>query len=301
MEPTKSESHLPGVVRYGAVIFAFVIFGIMPLYWASLRSVPSKIILLHRAIWVFLGLFPYIIFRSDFYKLYYLIKKNWHYLLISSGALGANWFGYIYAINHGFVIEAGLAYYIAPILSIALSLFFLKETVGKRQMGALFLVLFAIVFLLISKGVIPKFSLLIGISFALYGVLSRVMVFPAVERLALESLVIFIVFGILVQNPIESYKQFCGYPWNIQALLIGTGVTTIVSFGLYIASVSLVKFATVGILGFILPTIIFALGLYYFHEPLDKHTLIALVIIWTGIAIYISALCKPSKKGKIKD
>lgn len=301
MEPAKQESHLPGVARYGAVVFAFVLFGIMPLYWASLRMVPSKIILLHRAIWVFLGLLPYIIIRSDFYRVYYLIKKNWHYLLISSGALGANWFGYIYAINHGFVIEAGLAYYIAPILSIALSLFFLKETVGKRQIGALFLVLIAIVFLLISKGVIPKYSLLIGISFALYGILSRVMVFPAVERLAIESLVVFITLSLLVQNPIESYKQFCVYPWNIQALLIGTGITTIISFGLYIVSVSLVKFATVGILGFILPTIIFALGLFYFHEPLDQSTLTALLIIWTGIGIYISALCKPSKKEKTED
>ncbi|WP_457758412.1 EamA family transporter, partial [Bacillus tropicus] len=45
----------------------------------------------------------------------------------ASVLISVNWFVYIWAVNHGFLLEASLGYYINPLVSVLLGILFLKE------------------------------------------------------------------------------------------------------------------------------------------------------------------------------
>ncbi len=288
---------MKGNGRYLAVVLAFCIFGFMPIYWSVLSHVDSTVILFHRSLWIFFTLLPYFLWKSRLKKAYFieigtLIKKNWGSLLFSSGAISMNWLGYIYAINHGYVIEASLAYYISPILTIVLSLIFLKESMSIRQWISVAFVFLAIIYLLVAKGVFPKFALLIGISFAIYGILSRLMSFPALEKLAIETFIIVLFLSFFAVKPTVVYLDFINASLSTKYLLFFTGTVTMIPMLLYIQATKLLKFTTIGILGFILPTLILLLGFFYFKTPWELENIICMAFIWPSIGLYIFDLFK---------
>ena len=51
-----------------------------------------------------------------------------------------------------------------------------------------------------------------------------------------------------------------------------------------------------GILMYVNPTLQFLMGLFYFHEPLEMHRLIAFGFIWVGVLFTIWQNLKEMKK-----
>lgn len=286
---------------YLKAIIAFCIFGFMPIYWSSLSHVDSTLILFHRSFWIVCSLTPYLIWKSRLKKTYFvnlgiLLKKNWKYLLLSSLAISINWLGYIYSINHGHVIEAGLAYYLSPLLTIILSLVFLKESMSKKQWIAIACMFLAIFYLLVAKGIFPKFAFTIGISFSIYGILSRLLQFPILERMLLETFLIALFLGVFVIDPFLIHKEFMLSSHLTQGLLVSAGLVSMVPIFLYIACTKLLKFSTIGILSFILPTQILILSIFYFQTPWEIENILCMSLLWPSIGLYIFDLYKEQKK-----
>ncbi len=45
-----------------------------------------------------------------------------------------------------------------------------------------------------------------------------------------------------------------------------------------------------GLIGFVVPTLVFLIGVFYFHEELDHQRLYSTLMIWVGVLLYISDL-----------
>ena len=90
-------------------IFAYLIWGLLPVYWKSIDNVPSAEILVSRIVWAFISTLLLILLiekrsilnrrfkntlenSSSIFGCYFL-----HQYLISG-----NWFLYIWAVNHGY-------------------------------------------------------------------------------------------------------------------------------------------------------------------------------------------------------
>lgn len=283
------------------IVISFIMMGFVPIYWALLSHVNSYTVLIHRSVWTSLSILPFLILNGNYRTLLPALKKSWPFLLLSTFFIAINWLTYIYAISQHYLFEASLAYFIAPLISIVLGLVFLKESVSIRQSFAVLLAVLAIVFLLISKGIIPKYALIVAISFSFYGLLGKKIDTSPVTRMFIESCLLTVFLFIFFCNPSQFCSVFFTFDFATKLYLILSGAVTFIPMSLYILSVKQVKFATAGILSFILPTVIFLVGIIYFHEQVDRHKLFSIFLIWGGVGLYILDLLKMKKTAVIKD
>ena len=101
---------------------AFLLWGLLPVYWKLLGSVPAFQILSHRTIWslVFLLILLLALGRMGEVKKALRSRRNRRCLAGGSLMLATNWGLYIWAVTNGHIIEASLGYYITPMVNVVL-------------------------------------------------------------------------------------------------------------------------------------------------------------------------------------
>ncbi len=294
LEPQKPFSFISPVEReiqaskyYLMAICAYVLVGFLPIFWDLLRDTKSYMILMHRCVWTFVFLLPVVLLTCPFKGLVESLRRDFFYLLLSSCFIGINWFTYIYAVNHQNVIEASLAYFIAPLITVFLSSVFLKEKTSSLQKIAVILACASILFLIVAKHVFPKFGLMIGGSFSLYGLMGRKIRSNVISRICTETFLLTVLFFLVFQSPIAFVQDFVHFDFSKIILLLCSGVLTITPFFLLNTSIKHLPYSTVGILGFIIPTLIFLVGVVYFHEKMDRDKLHTILFIFLSVGFYI--------------
>ncbi|WP_237721492.1 EamA family transporter [Paenisporosarcina sp. TG20] len=84
---------------------------------------------------------------------------------------------------------------------------------------------------------------------------------------------------------------------SISLLLIGSGAVTVLPLLFFTMSAKKVTLSLLGILQYISPTIVLVTGVFLYNETLSRAHLIALIFIWSSLAIYIySSITKRVKK-----
>ena len=116
-------------------IGAFVIWGVMPLYWHLLKAVPSLQIIAHRIVWstvLVAGWLTWKYGRGWLRETLALPRAAWM-LAISGTLIAFNWGLYIWAVNAGHVGETSLGYFINPLLNVVLGVMVLRERLNPVQ------------------------------------------------------------------------------------------------------------------------------------------------------------------------
>ena len=118
-----------------AATASFLFWGLVPLYWKQMSSIASIELIMHRIVWSLLFLMGILAWQNNLQTLRAafayprLIGLN----LLSSLLLAANWTVYIWAVNHGQVIESSLGYFLVPLVNVALGSLFLHERLRALQ------------------------------------------------------------------------------------------------------------------------------------------------------------------------
>ena len=269
-------------------IGAYLAWGLLPIYWKLLQNVPALETLGHRTAWslVFVGLL-----------LWY--KKEWSWLsdirknkrifiiyLLSSILLSVNWLIFIWAVTAGFVVEASLGYFINPILSVVLGVFFLKETLRPYQWVAIAIACVGVIYLTLSVGYLPWIALSLALSFGIYGLVRKTAPLPSLPALGLETAVltpIAIIYFLFIE--INGNGHFFT-DWKTAGLLILSGAITAVPLILFGAGARRINLSTIGILQYITPTMQFLLGIFLYNETFTQTQFIGFSIIWAALIIY---------------
>ena len=139
-------------VLYG--IGAYLLWGLFPVYWKWLESVPAIQLISHRIIWSFV-LLAIIVFVTQQWKAFrsaVLSPKVIFIYLASAIFLSINWLTYVWAINSGFVVESSLGYFINPLLSVLLGVLFLREKLRPWQWVPIGLAAVGVTYVAISYG-----------------------------------------------------------------------------------------------------------------------------------------------------
>jgi chloramphenicol-sensitive protein RarD len=147
-------------------------WGVFPLYWKLLDTIPAIEILAHRIIWssVF-TLAVCLVFKRDYLRNYFTNSKVLVNLMVTGMIVSANWGVYIYAINSGQIVEASLGYFINPLVSIVLGMVFFGEKLNKTQLAAFALALIGVTYLTINFGHFPWIAVSVALSFDVYGLM----------------------------------------------------------------------------------------------------------------------------------
>jgi chloramphenicol-sensitive protein RarD len=279
---------------YFAAFTAFLIWGFFSLALKPLQDFPSLDILFYR---VFLSsivmLLINLIFRRKTVKENALLfsnlkandKKRIIFLTLGgSFLLIANWFVFIYVVNHVNVKAASLAYLICPILTTVFAFVILKEKLSKPQWIAVFISICSCFLLSINHFQDIFYSLIVAASYALYLVSQR----KNSEIDKFITLTIQLVFTALVILPF--YPSFSGVIPTTPTFYIYLGVIvivfTIVPLFLNLYALKGINSSTVGIMMYINPIINFLIAVFYYNEEVTTIQLISYFLILISIMVF---------------
>lgn len=272
-----------------AAFAAYVLWGILPVFWKALDSVDSFEVLCHRITWSFLFLLPLMFFKGRLGSLVDVLRNplNVLGLLCSGFLLAANWYIYIWAIAKGMIVETSLGYYINPLVNILFGIAFFREKTGPLVMLAIAIAAAGVAYQVIALGTFPLVPLGLAFSFGVYALLRKLLFVQAIPGLFVETLVVlpFALFWLLTQAG-EGNSVFFRGDYGIDALLIGAGCITTVPLILFAYGARRVRMTTLGLLQYVNPTCQFVLGVFVYGEIFTVDKLVSFGCIWVALALY---------------
>jgi len=272
-----------------AGIGAYVMWGLVPLYWPLLKPASAMEILSHRVVWslVFLLIIVYLKKLFGDVKEALLNKRKMILLFFASIFITINWGVFIWAVNNGHVIETSLGYFINPLVSVALGVIVLKENLRALQKIAVSLTFVAVTFLTLTLGHPPYIALSLAFSFGFYGLVKKMANVKAIPSLTLESLMITPFFAIFLyylssQNELSFVKL-----GPIHSLwLVTAGIVSVIPLMLFSTAVLRIPLVVLGLMQALGPIIQFLIGYFVFHELMSVSRWIGFLIVWLAVSVF---------------
>ncbi|UHQ20238.1 EamA family transporter RarD [Lysobacter sp. KIS68-7] len=276
-------------------IGAFLLWGVMPLWWHMMKSVPSLQIVLHRIAWSAVIVGAYLTWRDGRGWLRAALSRprTWWMLALSGVLIGFNWGLYIWAVNAGHVVESSLGYFINPLLNVLLGVVFLRERLGRAQWVSVGLATLGVLWLTFRFGQLPWIALALAVSFALYGLIRKLASVDSIPGLGVEGAYLFLPVVVwLAWSELHGQGGFFvsqsqgGYGALMSLMLIVSGGLTALPLVGFAYAVRRVPLSVVGLLQYIAPTMQFLIGVLVFHEAFDRDRAIGFACIWVALALF---------------
>ena len=140
--------------------------GLFPLYFDALQPAGAWEILAHRIVWTMLLCLVVLLVRRDFGWVRPLAHRGRVVagIGVAAGVLAVNWTVYVAAVEAGHVTDAALGYFLNPLVTVALGVFFLRERLRPLQWAAVGVGLVAAVYLTIDGRQVPVIALVLASS-----------------------------------------------------------------------------------------------------------------------------------------
>jgi chloramphenicol-sensitive protein RarD len=168
---------------------AYALWGVLPIYFKAIAAVPPVDIVAHRVLWSVPFLAVLIALMRTAGKVSEALKdrRTLGILVITALLIGGNWLLYVQAVNGGHILAASFGYYLNPLANVLLGRFVLKEKLVPLQWIAVAIAAAGISVL--AAGALSQLwiSLTLCGTFALYGLLRKVVAADAVTGLAIET------------------------------------------------------------------------------------------------------------------
>ncbi|MCY7567760.1 EamA family transporter RarD [Bacillus safensis] len=294
-----NEQQSKGVLYTAA---SFTLWGLFPLYWKLMEHISSGEILAHRILWSFVFMCGILLYLKQVRPAMQTVKglildgKAFFLLLLSAILISVNWYVYIWAVNHGLMLEASLGYYINPLVSVLLGIIFLKERLNKWQTIAILIAAFGVILSTVQYGSFPVVAFLLALSFGFYGLIKKRMSFTSAIGLTIETLLlapaalVYLLF--FLKEPVVTMNP---NSFGSLGLLFFAGVFTAVPLLLFSEGAKRIPLYQVGILQYIAPTITLFLGLFVYHEHLSAAKIVTFLCIWVAILLFTTSQLRMKK------
>lgn len=283
----------PGAASTPRVLLAatgcFVFWGLVAVYWKQLHDIGSLELVVHRTVWSMLFL-SVMLWRRGRLPFVFAALRDRRLLLVnvlSGSLLMGNWLLFLYAVDHGELLEASLGYFLVPLFQVAAGYLFLQERPRRLQWLSILFAAAGVLWLLLGVGHVPWVALLLVGTWGPYALVRKKSPMGALDGLAVETL-LFTPFAIGYLAWLAWHGE--GALGRVSAwetgLLLCSGWITAVPLVWFAYAAARIPISTLGLLQYIAPSLQFLLGWLLYHEPLDPAKLPGYVCIWLGLAIY---------------
>lgn len=280
---------------FAAIIGTCIVWGLSPIYYHAIEGTPALTILAHRTIW---SLVIFALLLGPQGRLGQLtsalIGPEWSRIVLAALMISANWFIFIWSVLSGHAVEASLGYYMLPLVSVALGVVFLRETLSGLQWAAVGMAFVAVSVLSWGLGVPPWIALSIAGSFGVYGLIKKHVRLGPVLSVAAEVAVLAPLA--LIWLALTGTGQGFGTDWAQTGLLIGSGLITALPLVWFSYGAKRVGLATLGITMYLNPTLQFLAATLVLAEPFSRWHLIAFTLIWIALALYAVSLIRAARE-----
>jgi chloramphenicol-sensitive protein RarD len=200
--------------------------------------------------------------------------------------LAVNWGTYIWAVNSNFVVETSLGYFMNPLFNVLFGAAFLGERPRPVQWTAIGLAATGVLYLTLVYGQVPYIALVLGSSFATYGLIKKKAKLGALESVTLESALLFLpAFAYLIFAESQNQHFLQGSPLTM-TLLAASGIATMLPLLCFAAALRRLSLTVIGIMQYIAPSLQFFIGVVIFNEPMSANRLLGFVFIWAALILF---------------
>ena len=272
-------------------LLAYALWGVLPIYFKIIEVLPATDIVAHRVLWSLPFLAVLIGLTRGWQKIRAAVaqRRTIAILFVTALLIGGNWLLYVYAVTSDRILAASFGYYLNPLANVLLGRFVLNERLSRLQWTAVAVAAAGISVL--AAGALSQLwiSLTLCATFALYGLLRKIVATDAVTGLMIETLILFpLALLWLLRRHAEGAAVFGGTEM-LAALLLLAGVVSTTPLLLFTAAAKRLQYSTLGMLQFVAPTLQFAIAVAYGEHVTLAH-FVAFPAIWIALALYVSAL-----------
>ncbi|MEJ2862976.1 EamA family transporter RarD [Actinomycetospora flava] len=272
---------------YAAAITAYALWGVSPAFWPLLAPADALESVAHRVAWTLIGMLGVITVARRWGDLRGLPWRTWALITAGSVLIGANWGTYIWATTHGHVVDAALGYYGTPLVAVLLAVLVLRERLRPAQWVAIGLAVVAMTVLTVGTGRLPWITLVLAVSFGVYGLVKKRVPLDPIPGLTAEGFLLgplAIVYLVVVQ--ILGVGTFTGHGVGHALLLVAAGPVTAVPLLLFAAGAKRLTLATLGVLQYINPTLQFLFGVFVAGEAMPVSRWVGVSLVWAALVIF---------------
>jgi chloramphenicol-sensitive protein RarD len=272
-----------------ASLGAFILWGVLVIYWKALQHVSAFEILAHRIVWSLVFTAVLLTLCRGWGDVMRLLKSRRDAALLCVSALlvSTNWLTYIWAVTNGRIVEASLGYYITPLVNVALGIIFLGERLRTIQVVAFLLAGAGVANLLIQQHAVPWIAVVLSVTFGFYGLIRKVATLESLAGLVFETAVLTLpAAGFLIYLAANGSGAIGRVDAKTDLLLVGAGLVTATPLLLFAYGARRISMASIGILQYIGPTCGLLLAVFVYGESFDMARRITFACIWVALAVY---------------
>ncbi len=291
--PTPASGDSPRGLAFA--LTAYFLWGALPLYMKALSHIPAVEVVAHRVVWsVPVALAVLLILgRTRDLRAALTQPRTLAMAALTAVLISVNWGTYVWAIGAGRALDTALGYYINPLFSVVLGAIVLKERLSGLQWAAVALAATAVGVLTYESGELPWPALVLTVSWGLYAFFRKTLPVGPNQGFTLEVLLLFpAALAYLGWVTLTGDGIFFTGTWTDTALLVGCGVVTAGPLMIYANGAKLLRLSTIGILQYIVPTLILLTAVFIFGEPFGPARAIAFPMIWAALALYTVSLVR---------
>ena len=277
-----------------AGISAYVIWGLVPIFFKQIAEVPATEIIAHRVVWAMLLMTALIGFGRGFGDALRIARQPAQLcrIALASALVLANWLTFVWGVNNGHIVETSLGYFILPLLNVALGVLVLKERMRPLQWLAVLCAAIGVAIEATRASGLPWIALVLAGTFAIYGLLRKQLPLDAASGLFLETVCMLpLALAWLAWSGPSHFGVGAGITAT-DLLLVATGPVTAIPLLLFAIATRRLPLSMMAFLQYLAPTLAFLIGVLMYHEPLDTLRMLSLAAIWTGLAVYSVDLVK---------
>ena len=275
---------------------AYVFWGMAPIYFKWVDHVSAPEILIQRIIWSVVLLLGILAYTGQLSALRTPVKRL-ALVFVSASLLATNWLIFIWAIINNNIVETSLGYFINPLVSVFLGMFFLGEKLRAVQWIAIAIAASGIGLQLVFFGEIPWIALVLAFSFGFYGLIRKHLDLPAVAGLALETLM---VLPIALIGAVWLYQsgdmKFLTLNWQTDVLLVAAGFVTTFPLLCFTAAVTRLSLTAAGMFQYIAPSLSLLVAVFMFNEPFTVERQLTFAAIWVALILFTAESLRHHRK-----
>jgi chloramphenicol-sensitive protein RarD len=272
-----------------SAVVAFLLWGVLPVYWKLAGHFSSEVVVCQRLVWTTLWLAPLVWFGGE-WRIFLEALRAPRLLRLhawSAVMLTANWSLFIWATQHGQIMEASLGYFLNPLLNVAIGKVVFGERVSPWRAVAISLAGVGVLVQMIMVGHLPWIALSIAVTFAVYGVARKQSPLGSLSGLAVESVLVApFAVAVLVWLASRGAAVWGDGKAGDFLLMFLSGPITAAPLLAFAYAARHLRFTTLGLLQFLAPTGQFLLGALVYGEPVTVGLLVSFVFIWLGVAVF---------------
>ena len=279
-----------------AATAAFMFWGLAPIYFKLLGTVPALEIIAHRIVWAVPVLIVFLLIRDGrhFWRRMLLPRKTILTLLLSGLLVGFNWLVFVWAVTHDRILATSLGYFINPLVNVVLGFLFLHERLTRIQSLAVVIAAGGTIYLTWYLGVAPWIALALGISFGFYGLVRKKLGVGPMIGLLWETLLLITPALLYFAWAMSAGSlQFMHDDLQVDLLLLFAGLVTVLPLIWFNIAAQNLSLTTVGFFQYLAPSITFVLAVFFYNETFTRGHAVAFSCIWLAlIMVSIEAMVR---------